>query len=124
MFLKCSRLVEIANSIQYTTDFKRGQTDPALHVKYSGNNAKSMRISIDASLKKLRTHYVDILYVHWWDFNTSVEEVMDSLHNLVVAGKVLYLGVSDTPAWVVAKANQYAKDPLDPPASECQETAK
>lgn len=69
-----------------------------------------MRVSIDASLKKLRTNYVDILYVHWWDFNTSIEEVMNSLHNLVVAGKVLYLGVSDTPAWVVSAANQYAKD--------------
>ena len=43
------------------------------------------------SLAKLRTHYIDILYVHWWDWNTSMEEVMDGLHNLVVAGKVLYL---------------------------------
>ena len=43
------------------------------------------------SLKKLKTDYIDILYVHWWDWNTTVEEVMDGLHNLVVAGKVLYL---------------------------------
>lgn len=47
--------------------------------------------------------------MHWWDFETSVEEVMDGLHNLVVAGKVLYLGISDTPAWIVAQANTYAK---------------
>lgn len=69
-----------------------------------------MRVSIDASLSKLRTNYVDILYVHWWDFNTSIEEVMNNLHNLVVAGKVLYLGISDSPAWVVSAANQYARD--------------
>lgn len=43
------------------------------------------------SLKKLRTNYIDILYVHWWDWTTSIEEVMDGLHNLVLAGKVLYL---------------------------------
>jgi aryl-alcohol dehydrogenase-like predicted oxidoreductase len=68
-----------------------------------------MHISVEASLKKLRTSYIDILYVHWWDYTTSVEEVMTSLHNLVIQGKVLYLGVSDTPAWVVSKANLYAK---------------
>ena len=43
------------------------------------------------SLAKLRTHYIDILYVHWWDWKTSMKEVMNGLHNLVVAGKVLYL---------------------------------
>jgi aryl-alcohol dehydrogenase-like predicted oxidoreductase len=50
-----------------------------------------MHISVEASLKKLRTSYIDILYVHWWDWNTSVEEVMNGLHALVLAGKVLYL---------------------------------
>jgi aryl-alcohol dehydrogenase-like predicted oxidoreductase len=50
-----------------------------------------MHISIEASLKKLRTTYIDIFYVHWWDHTATVEEVMDALHNLVVAGKVLYL---------------------------------
>ena len=67
-------------------------------------------MSVEASLKKLRTHYVDILYVHWWDFNTSIEEVMNQLHHLVASGSVLYLGISDSPAWVVATANQYARD--------------
>ena len=51
-----------------------------------------------------------MLYVNWWDFNTSIEEIMKHLHHLVVSGKVLYLGVSDTPAWIVATANQYARD--------------
>jgi hypothetical protein len=50
-----------------------------------------MHISVEASLKKLRTTYIDILYMHWWDWDTGVEEVMNGLHNLVVQGKVLYL---------------------------------
>ena len=60
-------------------------------MNYSGNNAKSLNVSVEASLKKLRTSYIDILYVHWWDWTTSVEEIMNALHNLVVQGKVLYL---------------------------------
>ncbi|KAL8823906.1 MAG: hypothetical protein Q9191_005453 [Dirinaria sp. TL-2023a] len=75
---------------------------------YTGNSAKSMHISVRDSLKKLRTDYIDILYVHWWDFGTSVEEVMHHLHALVMARHVLYLGVSNTPAWVVVKANAFA----------------
>jgi aryl-alcohol dehydrogenase-like predicted oxidoreductase len=50
-----------------------------------------MTISVENSLKKLRTSYIDILYDHWWDWDTSIKEVMDGLHNLVVSGKVLYL---------------------------------
>lgn len=68
-----------------------------------------MHNSVEASLKKLRTDHIDILYVHWWDYMTGVEEVMNGLHNLVTQGKVLYLGISDTPAWVVSKANTYAR---------------
>jgi aryl-alcohol dehydrogenase-like predicted oxidoreductase len=60
-------------------------------VNYSANHAKCLRVSVEASLKKLRTSYIDILYVHWWDWTTSVEEIMNALHNLVVQGKVLYL---------------------------------
>jgi len=50
------------------------------------------------------------LYVHWWDYTTSIPELMQSLNALVLSGKVLYLGISDTPAWIVSKANQYARD--------------
>ena len=76
---------------------------------YVGNNIRSMHNSVEASLKKLRTSYIDLLYVHWWDYATSIPEVMNGLHALVMQGKVLYLGVSDTPAWVVSKANTYAR---------------
>ena len=68
-----------------------------------------MHISVNRSLQKLGTDYIDILYLHWWDFTTSVEEVMHGLNVLINTGKVLYLGVSDTPAWVVVKANDYAR---------------
>ncbi|KAK4124487.1 Aldo/keto reductase [Parathielavia appendiculata] len=78
-------------------------------VNYTGNGSKSMRLSVEASLKKLQTDYIDLLYVHWWDFSASIPELMQSLNHLVAAGKVLYLGVSDTPAWVVSKANEYAR---------------
>ncbi|KAF8157095.1 NADP-dependent oxidoreductase domain-containing protein [Crassisporium funariophilum] len=95
---------------KYTTNFKNRDSSIEQKVLYVGNNAKSLQISVEASLKKLRTHYIDLLYLHWWDWDTSVEEVMRALHTLVLQGKVLYLGISDTPAWVVSKANQYARD--------------
>ncbi|KAE9408677.1 Aldo/keto reductase [Gymnopus androsaceus JB14] len=101
---------QLVIATKYTSNYKTGDLNIKQHVNYVGNNAKSMHISVEASSKKLRTDYIDILYLHWWDFDTSVEEVMDSLHNLVVSGKVIYLGVSDTPAWIVAQANQYARD--------------
>jgi aryl-alcohol dehydrogenase-like predicted oxidoreductase len=49
------------------------------------------------------------LYVHWWDFTCSIPELMQSLNTMVLQGKVLYLGISDTPAWIVSKANEYAR---------------
>ncbi|KAF8158482.1 arylalcohol dehydrogenase [Crassisporium funariophilum] len=83
---------------------------PAHKILYVGNSAKSLHLSVKQSLKSLRTDYIDLLYLHWWDWDTSIEEIMGALHNLVVQGKVLYLGISDTPAWVVSKANQYARE--------------
>ena len=76
---------------------------------YSGNHSKSLKISLEASLKKLQTDYIDLLYIHWWDWTTSIPELMQALHHVVAAGKVLYLGISDTPAWIVSKANEYAR---------------
>jgi aryl-alcohol dehydrogenase-like predicted oxidoreductase len=83
---------------------KKGRTANA-----AGNHRRSLHMNVRDSLKRLQTDYIDILYVHWWDYTTSIEEVMDSLHALVLQGKVLYLGISDTPAWVVSAANMYAK---------------
>lgn len=63
----------------------------AQKIHFAGNGTKSLHLSVKASLQKLRTDYIDILYCHWYDWDTSVEELMNSLHNLVVSGKVLYL---------------------------------
>ena len=78
-------------------------------VNYGGNHRKSLYLSVNDSLRKLQTDYIDLLYIHWWDWSTSIEEVMDALHILVQQGKVLYLGASDCPAWIVSAANTYAK---------------
>ncbi|VDB94288.1 unnamed protein product [Peniophora sp. CBMAI 1063] len=101
---------EMVIATKYTNPYKRSDDSVGIKVNYGGSNVKSLHISVEESLNKLRTSYIDILYVHFWDWGVSVEEVMNSLHNLVVSGKVLYLGISDTPAWIVALANQYAQD--------------
>ncbi|EKM55567.1 uncharacterized protein PHACADRAFT_95833 [Phanerochaete carnosa HHB-10118-sp] len=98
---------QIVLATKYSSDYRRGKDGQ--HSCFVGNSAKSVRNSIEDSLRKLRTDYVDILYIHWWDYTSSVEEVMDGPHALVQQGKVLYLGISDTPAWVVVKANAYAR---------------
>ncbi|KAK0727694.1 putative aryl-alcohol dehydrogenase Aad14 [Lasiosphaeria miniovina] len=93
---------------KYTTHYRKHDLGLA-GINYAGNHRKSLRLSVEASLKKLRTSYIDILYLHWWDHTTSIEEIMDSLHILVEQGKILYLGMSDTPAWIVSAANYYAR---------------
>lgn len=104
----CTQLTTSHDVFQYTTNYMR-TTQVAQKTHYVGNNLKSLHLSVNSSLKKLRTDYIDILYVHWWDYTCGVEEVMNGLHNLVTQGKVLYLGISDTPAWIVSKANTYAR---------------
>ncbi|KAL4865284.1 hypothetical protein BDV12DRAFT_174914 [Aspergillus spectabilis] len=95
---------------KYTTGYRTSHRDTQpLQSNFVGNSSKSMHISVNASLQKLQTDYIDLLYLHWWDFTTSVEEVMHGLNALITSGKVLYLGVSDTPAWIVVKANDYAR---------------
>ncbi|KAL7753336.1 hypothetical protein RI367_001111 [Sorochytrium milnesiophthora] len=81
-----------------------------IYINHAGNSRKSLLNGVTSSLKNLRTSYIDVLYVHWWDYTTSIQELMQSLHALVVSGKVLYLGASDMPAWVVAAANTYAQE--------------
>ncbi|EJU06549.1 aryl-alcohol dehydrogenase [Dacryopinax primogenitus] len=101
---------QIVLATKFTTCYVRGREDIKYYQNYGGNHAKSLHTSVRDSLAKLQTDYIDLLWVHWWDYSTSIPELMQSLDALVKAGKVLYLGISDTPAWIVAKANQYARD--------------
>ena len=80
-------------------------TDP----NSAGNQRKNLVRSVEASLKRLRTDYIDLLWVHAWDDYTPYEETMRGLDDLVRSGKVLYVGVSDTPAWIVSAANVAAE---------------
>ncbi len=75
----------------------------------SGNHRKNLVQSVDASLRRLKTHYIDLLWVHVWDSMTPVEEVMRSLDDLIRSEKILYIGISDAPAWVVSHANAIAE---------------
>jgi aryl-alcohol dehydrogenase-like predicted oxidoreductase len=79
-------------------------TDP----NAAGNHRKSMMQAVEASLKRLGTDYIDLYWVHVWDQITPVEEVMRGLDDLVRQGKVLYVGISDAPAWWIAQANTLA----------------
>jgi aryl-alcohol dehydrogenase-like predicted oxidoreductase len=74
-----------------------------------GSHRKNLVQALEASLKRLNTGYVDLLWVHAWDSATPVEEMMRALDDVVRAGKVLYVGMSDAPAWVVSRANALAE---------------
>ncbi len=74
-----------------------------------GNHRKNLMQSLDESLKRLRTDYVDLYWVHAWDSFTPAEETMRALDDVVRAGKVLYVGISDAPAWFVSRANTLAE---------------
>ena len=76
---------------------------------FGGNHRKNMKRSVEGSLKRLDADYIDLLWLHMWDGMTPVEEVMRALDDLVRVGKVLYVGISDTPAWVVSQANTLAE---------------
>jgi aryl-alcohol dehydrogenase-like predicted oxidoreductase len=73
-----------------------------------GDHRKSMDRSVERSLARLQTDYIDLLYLHLWDGTTSVEEALRAMDDLVRAGKVLYVGISDTPAWQVSRMQAIA----------------
>jgi aryl-alcohol dehydrogenase-like predicted oxidoreductase len=70
-----------------------------------GSNRKTLYQSVEASLRRLNTTYIDLLWVHVWDYMTPLEELMRSLDDMIRSGKILYVGISDAPAWIVARAN-------------------
>jgi len=93
---------QLVIAAKYSLPLARGDINSA------GNHRKSLVRAVDMTLRALRTTYLDVLYMHMYDFVTPVEEIMRSLDDLVRQGKVHYLGVSDTPAWIVARANTLA----------------
>ena len=74
-----------------------------------GNHRRSMITAVEDSLKRLNTDYIDLYWLHTWDYRNSIEEVMRALDDLVRQGKILYIGLSDTPAWVVSEGQAIAR---------------
>jgi aryl-alcohol dehydrogenase-like predicted oxidoreductase len=98
-------------------DFLKADRDHfVVATKYSGNNVhqvdlniagdsrKNMMVSVERSLKRLQTDYIDLYYLHVWDYTTPIEEVMRGADDLVRQGKILYFAISDTPEWIIAEA--------------------
>jgi aryl-alcohol dehydrogenase-like predicted oxidoreductase len=88
---------------------KYTNTAPGTDPNAAGNQRKNMMQSVEASLKRLKTNYIDLYWLHVWDFLTPVEEVMRAFDDLIRQGKVLYIGISDAPAWIVSRANTLAE---------------
>src|SRR5258707_7016329 len=101
-FIECHR-----ESVVLATKYSNAV--PGNDPNAAGNHRKSMMQALEASLKRLQTDYIDLYWVHIWDGITPVEEVMRGLDDLFLQGKVLYVGISDAPAWWVAQANTLAE---------------
>jgi aryl-alcohol dehydrogenase-like predicted oxidoreductase len=108
-------------SESYVGSFAKGRRDRlVIATKYStssdpsdpnasGNHRKNMVRTVEGSLERLQTDYIDLLYLHAWDGTTPVEEVLRGLDDLVRSGKVLYVAISDTPAWQVSRMQAIAE---------------
>lgn len=98
---------------------KDRRDDLVLSVKYTasnsshplagGNSRRSMIQSVEGSLARLNTDRIDLLWLHFWDFTTPLDEILRAADDLVRAGKVLYFGLSDTPAWIASRAATMAE---------------
>lgn len=96
------RRERIVLATKYTLTMSAG--DP----NASGNQRKNMVQAVEASLKRLGTDYIDLFYLHMWDGTTSVEEVLRAFDDLVRAGKIVYAGLSDIPAWQASRMQAIA----------------
>src|SRR5258707_2555644 len=84
---------------------KYSLANPGTDPNAAGNQRKNMMQAVEASLTRLQTDYIDLYWVHMWDQITPVEEVMRGLDDVIRQGKVLYVGISDAPAWWIVQAN-------------------
>ncbi len=100
---------EVVVATKYTNATNGFSGKPGTDANAGGNQRKNMVQAVEASLKRLGTDYIDLYWQHIWDQMTPVEEVMRAFDDLIRAGKVLYVGISDAPAWVVSKSNTLAE---------------
>ncbi|MFN6341324.1 MAG: aldo/keto reductase [Bacteroidota bacterium] len=98
-----------ANRDHFVIATKYSLHDNLTNVNASGNNRKNMMRSVDQSLKRLNTDFIDLLYLHIWDNLTPIDEVMRALDDLVRQGKVNYVAISDTPAWIISRGQTLAE---------------
>ena len=75
----------------------------------SGNHRKNMMAAVEASLRRLKTEYIDLYYLHAWDASTPPDEILRAFDDLIRQGKILYIGISDTPAWQVSRMQAIAE---------------
>ena len=94
-------------------------TDPG-NPNTGGNGRKNIYAALEKSLRRLKTDYVDLYYVHAWDVVTPVEEVLSTFTDLIREGKIRYYGFSDTPAWYVARAQTLAQKEGKEPVTTLQ----
>lgn len=85
--------------------FAMGQGD----ANAGGNGRKTIHTALEGSLRRLQTDYLDLYWMHNWDTLTPVEEVISTLDDLVRAGRVRYIGISNSPAWYLARAQSLAE---------------
>ena len=107
-FIRADR-EQVVLATKYTFATKPPNAHRPVDANNSGNQRKNMMQSVEASLKRLKTDYLDLYWLHGWDELTPTEEVMRAFDDLVRQGKVLYIGISDTPAWIVSQANTLAE---------------
>ena len=119
-FIDSANIYTKGESEEYLGRFMEGHRDEiVLATKYTnakpgsdpnagGNHRKSMMRSVEESLRRLRTEYIDLYWMHIFDAMTPPDEVMRGFDDLVRQGKILYAGISDTPAWWVAQASTLA----------------
>lgn len=120
-FIDTANIYTNGTSEQFVGEFIHGhRQEVVLATKYTnagagndanaaGNHRKSMVQALEGSLRRLKTDYIDLYWLHIWDKMTPVDEVMRAFDDLVSQGKVLYIGVSDAPAWWIAQANTIAE---------------
>ncbi|CAG8456165.1 3947_t:CDS:10 [Dentiscutata heterogama] len=99
---------QVVIATKYTSNTSTMIPNAKFNPNAGGNHRKSLVENLDESLKRLGTGYVDIMYVHIWEFRTPTEEVIRSLDDVIRSGKALYIAISDTPAWVISQANTIA----------------